>query len=98
MQLPPDIAERLIEDFGPDRGPVIARRLAGAEPPPREPDRVLRCAVFLAAGDEKKLDHNLAVAQQDYRDLIYWAEYDTSERRVRNFNLPFGREEGNWEP
>jgi hypothetical protein len=54
-----------------------------------ESERILRCIVFLAQGDIKLLGHNAEQAKQDYRDVIYWAEYDREDRRVRDFNQPF---------
>lgn len=93
MALPVDIRKRLEADFGPGGANGWATELERAA---REIDgvdlRVLRCAIFLAAGDVEKLRHNLEVAEQDWRDLIYWAEYDANGQ-VRDFHQPFGQEE-----
>jgi hypothetical protein len=52
-------------------------------------DRVVRCILELAAGDIGRLRHFVEQAVKDYRDVIYWAEYD-SRRRIHDFNRPFG--------
>jgi len=43
-----------------------------------EPERVQRAMLTLSGGDVGKLSHNVAVALQDYRDVLYWAEYPPS--------------------
>jgi len=43
-----------------------------------EPERVQRAILTLSGGDVGKLSHNVAVALQDYRDVLYWAEYPPS--------------------
>lgn len=43
-----------------------------------EPERVQRAILTLSGGDVGKLAHNVAVALQDYRDVLYWAEYPPS--------------------
>lgn len=51
--------------------------------------RVLRCVLFLASGELARLAHYAERAQADWRDVIYWAEYDDQDRRIRDFSLPF---------
>jgi uncharacterized protein YpuA (DUF1002 family) len=51
--------------------------------------RVVRCAIFLAGGNLNNLQFYLEKAKQDYRDLIYWAEYDKFDKKIRDFNMPF---------
>ena len=43
-----------------------------------ESERVQRAILTLSGGDVGKLSHNVAVALQDYRDVLYWAEYPSS--------------------
>jgi hypothetical protein len=43
-----------------------------------EPERVQRAILTLSGGDVGKLSHNVEVALQDYRDVLYWAEYPPS--------------------
>jgi hypothetical protein len=50
---------------------------------------VLRCVVHLAGGDLARLVHCSDRARLDWRDVIYWAEYDSVDRQVRDFNQPF---------
>ena len=86
---PPDIADRIEQDFG--RGaidgirdilqPVVEAGLG---------DRIVRCILWLAEGDPGKLRHYAEQAVKDYRDVISWAEYD-STRRTHEFNEPFER-------
>jgi hypothetical protein len=78
MPLPADVEHALAAD------PEL-RKLDGAVP---ELARVARCVVFLAGGDPAKLAHFVAAARLDYRDVIWWAEYDGGETRLRNFTHP----------
>jgi hypothetical protein len=57
-------------------------------------DRMIRCLLFVSQGDLDKLEQAIALAKQDYRDLIVAAEYDGSENHIRNFNHPFEIENG----
>ncbi len=88
--LAPDIAARVDGDFRVDERneakQVLARLHGECE---RESDRVLRCVVFLSEGSLQRLAHNAEQARQDYRDVIYWAEYDLNDNRLRDFNQPF---------
>jgi hypothetical protein len=52
--------------------------------------KVLRRVLFLANGDLDKLWHYTGAAMSDWRDVIYWAEYDREDRRIRDFNQLFG--------
>jgi hypothetical protein len=36
--------------------------------------RVIRCIVTLSNGDLEKLKSNIAIAEMDWRDIIYYAE------------------------
>ncbi|MCD4781556.1 MAG: hypothetical protein K8S27_13565 [Candidatus Omnitrophica bacterium] len=55
-------------------------------------DRIIRCILFLSKGDTRKMEEAVCLAKEDYRDLIVAAEYNGSDQRVRNFNLPFSQE------
>lgn len=56
-------------------------------------DRIIRCVIFLAAGDLNRLVSILETAAQDPRDVIFLAEYVDREqlhpKRVRDFNKTF---------
>ena len=91
MKLPPDIEWRIEIDFGPDGiNPVRALFIETAEAITHERARVMRCVLHLAQGDEGRLLEYLQVAVIDYRDVIYWAEYDRDDRQIADFNRPFG--------
>jgi hypothetical protein len=84
---PPDIAARIEQDFDPGALDGICRLL---QPLVDEGlgDRVVRCILILSSGEIGRLQHNVEQALLDYRDVIYWAEYDAN-RRVFDFNFPF---------
>lgn len=86
-EFPADILQRISTDFPAQPAGLIESLLAGYRGP--ECDRVQRCIVHLAQGDSKRLAHFIAVATGDYRDVIYWAEYDTVDQRIHDFNQPF---------
>lgn len=83
----PDIEQRIEADFGPGAlngiAPVLAPLFesSGGE-------RIARCVLILAAGDIAKLRHFATQARQDFRDVIYWAEYD-AQGRIRDCGKPF---------
>ena len=37
----------------------------------------------------RQLLDGINAAMTDYRDVIYWAEYDASDRKIRDFDQPF---------
>jgi len=59
----------------------------GVEAYERERERVQLAIVNLSEGDEDKLRYFLAVAKQDYRDVLFWSEHpdeakiDTPEKK-----------------
>ena len=61
----------------------------GIEPHERERERVQLAVLKLADGNEDKLRQFVAVAKQDYRDVLFWADnpeqakLDTPEKRER---------------
>jgi hypothetical protein len=54
-----------------------------------EKSRVTRCILHLARGSANQLLHFIGNANNDYRDVIYWAEYGRNDQRVHDFNEPF---------
>ena len=54
----------------------------GREPYERERERVQRAILMLANGDVDKLLSYTLAAKQDYRDVLWWAEYPPE--RVRS--------------
>ena len=87
LWLPKDIAERLAADFPTEDAPTLHRLLSECE---NESLRVIRCVVHLARADVGRLLHYIDSAAADYRDVIWWAEYDEAGRKVHDFTLPFG--------
>ncbi|MGD1894488.1 MAG: hypothetical protein ACFB15_28320 [Cyclobacteriaceae bacterium] len=51
--------------------------------------RVPRCILFLSKGDFDSFKDNLKSAETDWRDVIYWAEYDSKDNQIYDFNKPF---------
>jgi len=85
-ELPADVSKKLEADFGPDDMATVRNLLA--EYKGKESPRVIRCILHLAEGDTNKLLHFINAANSDYRDVIYWAEYDKGDQRAHDFNLP----------
>lgn len=86
-ELPADIHTRIVAEYGIDGLTGIASELSRYQGPERE--RVLRCILHLAAGDRSALAENLSLAQLDYRDVIWGAEYEGGHDRLRSFSEPF---------
>jgi len=88
--IPEDIEKRLRSDFGADVD--LARReleqLSGIASGAAWP-RIARCVVHLANRELDKLSHFTDCDRQDWRDVIWWAEYDGKEERLRDFSRRF---------
>lgn len=93
--LPTDIVERIRQDFGTRSEAVIGifdelRRAKSTF----IHDRIVRCVIFLAGGDDMRLLDQIDLWRQDYRDVISAAEYDSLHvLQLRDFNQPFGSAE-----
>jgi len=89
-EIPADIEARIFADFSAENreNAILIIRKLGAELD-REVHRILRCVLFLSHGELPLLMHNADQARSDYRDVIYWAEYDEQDSQVRDFNQPF---------
>jgi hypothetical protein len=83
VNLPEDIQRRIIADYGQNNYEVIAQEILQLKD-----QRIIRCVLFLAQGNRKKLDRFIRQAQLDFRDVIYWAEYDGSGR-INDFSPLF---------
>ena len=88
MDLEPDITQQIEKEFDRSLCSSVREALAPLETVP-EFQRVARCVLFLASGDENKLAHFVTAALTDYRDVIWWAEYDGKEERLRDLARPF---------
>lgn len=82
-----DIVRKITSDFPSEPLAGILALLNDYEGP--EKLRVIRCVIHLAEGSIDKLLDFMGSAGTDYRDVIYWAEYDGRDRRIRDFNKPF---------
>ena len=90
-----DIRKRIEADFGNEAGKQVEADIEsfidsyhgvyGTHPA----DRIVRCIVHLAKGNSEALRHNMKAALGDWRDVIYWAEYDSKDKRIFDFSLPF---------
>lgn len=87
LSLPADVVSKIASDFPSDPLATVLALLDDYEGPERL--RVVRCIVHLAEGNTDKLLEFIGSARTDYRDVIYWAEYDGDDRRIRDFNQPF---------
>ena len=95
-EVPNDIRQRVIADFGQDLADDIYRYLLDRIPaglPNGTRPRHLRCILYLAQGDRALLDRYIDMCLQDPRDVMRNAEYegDSYARlvRVRDFGRPF---------
>lgn len=84
---PADIVKRLEGAFPNEQLATLQSQLD--EYRGNEQLRVVRCIIHLAEGDTERLLHFIGAAKTDYRDVIYWAEYDRNDQRLRDFNQPF---------
>ena len=92
MKLPEDIVAQIDKDFGPDAQAVKAQLAAYDDAIP-EPARVVRCVIFLAQRDARRVASLLQSARGDYRDVMFSAEYidhaAVHPKRARDFSKPF---------
>jgi len=97
-ELPDDIRQRVIHDFGQELAADVYRyfldRIPDGLPNGTRP-RHLRCILYLAKGDRTMLDQYIEMCLQDTRDVMLQAEYEMESAagfvRVRDFGKPFGQ-------
>lgn len=88
-----DIEKRILMDFGMKANLVSSlllkfiHELNGQDI--FETSRVLRCVIHLGNGNIDDLQKQINKALIDYRDVIYWAEYDKEDKKIYNFSEPF---------
>ena len=87
-EIPADVRARLLRDY-PGETNFEAMRLVEAL---HFDARVLRSVVYLAAGDFEQLERLARRAELDWRDVVFWAEYEDHDaeqpRRVRSMDDP----------
>ena len=99
-EVPDDIRQRVIADFGPEAADDVYGYLLSRIPeglPNGTRPRHLRCILYLAKGDKARLDRFIAMCLQDTRDVMLSAEYETDSHsrlvRKRDFSQPFDQAE-----
>lgn len=95
-EIPGDIWQRVVSDFGQQRADeiysdLLARIPSGLANGTRP--RHLRCILYLAQGDQERLDRYIEMCLRDTRDVMVGAEYESAADpelvRKRDFNKPF---------
>ncbi len=82
-----DIVAKITADFPHESAATILDLLD--EYKGVEKVRVVRCILHLANGGIDQLLELIGTANTDYRDVIYWAEYDLDDQRIHDFGQPF---------
>lgn len=86
--VPADIRLRIRRDFAGETWFEATRLIEALNFPPR----VLRSLLVLASGDFSELERFVHCADRDWRDVIFWAEYEDHDapqpKRVRNLEAP----------
>jgi hypothetical protein len=59
--------------------------------PEEERDRVIRCALYLSDSDYDSLEYWVRKANEDRRDIYFFAEYDNRSERRWNFSIEFNK-------
>lgn len=85
----PDIIEKVKEDYKDQSSQVIELISSLNINQVVELDRIFRSLLFLSNGNYEDLNKFLKTAEIDYRDILYWAEYDKNDNRIRDFSKPF---------
>jgi hypothetical protein len=87
VSVPGDVLERIRVSFVNTEVALAIAALEEYSGPERS--RVMRCIVHLSNGSLEALQGHLRSALGDYRDVIYWAEYDREDRRIHDFSSGF---------
>ena len=91
MTFKEDIINKIKADFGDNSASAFAiLENAISKTDDLSSDRVIRCIIFLAEGNMDDLNKYIKAATTDTRDIMLWAEYETStEKRLRDFDNTF---------
>ncbi len=87
QDLPHDILDRITGEFSEFESRRVIKLLSAYYGPER--DRVVRCILHLSEGSIERISLNTGTANIDYRDIIYFAEYDGDDRQLHDFRKPF---------
>jgi hypothetical protein len=86
MTYAPDIEARIDAQF---KDGQRVRELLSSVAPQKEEARILRCILVLSDSDYDSVAAWVKKANTDYRDLIWYAEYDNREVRKYDFARSF---------
>jgi hypothetical protein len=81
ITMPVDIETKLRQVYPGESFSAVSASLATYQG--REWNRVIRCIIYLSSGDPTRISHFVGIAGEDYRDVIYWAEYYKNDHKVR---------------
>lgn len=89
-ELPADVAQRIARQFQ-EEGPRIVEMLRAfrSRRPVIANERILRCVVQAASGNEGNVEKYIKLAETDWRDLILVAEYGPGQVRQRDLSRRF---------
>ncbi|MGJ8734506.1 MAG: elongation factor Tu [Cellulophaga sp.] len=68
------------------------QELIASYKPLRNP-RIIRSIIYLFTKGKIDREKVYKIAKTDWRDILYYAEYDGKEKQLRDFNNEFGKEE-----
>ena len=92
-RFPADVRRRIEREYAGETWFEATRLLSALD----VETRVLRALLWLASGDYPELERFARCAERDWRDVVFWAEYEDHEgsrpRRVRDLSEPFPPED-----
>ncbi len=89
MTFKEDINKRINEFFKNSQRVIEILNVLNVE---REHERIIRCILILSDGDYDAVREWVKKANQDYRNIIWYAEYDNRNVRKFNFNYPINEQ------
>lgn len=90
-KLPDDIRKKVENDYKDNVNKNEILELLSTVYSKVRSKRVVRCVIYLSNGNYEDLTHFVKDALVDWREVIYWAEYDQNGVRVNDFNKEFCR-------
>ena len=95
INYPPDILAKIHSTFEKE-APIVISALEDMlhQNETLRDKRIIRSIIFLTAGDINQLSTYIQAAKTDWRDILWWAEYDhndgkNADQRLRDFEKPF---------
>ena len=92
--IPEDVKNKIRKDYGNEASEVetaiveFIRKFTKLQPN-EDIYRMVRCILYLSLGRKTKLHNMIDESFIDYRDIIYWAEYDPEGNKIRDLSKPF---------